>query len=674
MKKTIGAIAISTALLLQACGERPTPSSDTGSTDNAVVFGPNGEVINGGDPDLGAALEVALNVHAISDKNSIPTGGTDSAIITALVTDDNNRAKGEQEIEFASTGGVLQDIKGATDVNGEATAILALARDYRNQDIVVTVVSGGSTGSVQITATGTVVDIAGPGSLVLGDTAELTITLTAGNGEPIANETVEFSSSVGNTITPASGITDSEGRVVIEVESSAGSDTITASALEATAMAAHDIVVANDILSFSQPAAGDEIPVGTVETVQVFWESEGVPVANENLVFGITAGQIINSTIATTDSNGVATIQIVSSSAGPATISVAAEADGDPATQMEVEFIATTPAAVNLQASSTRVSTGDTSTITALVTDANGNPVKNMEVVFASNDLKGGQLNPASAISNSAGEAAVTFTAGSQATIFEEIAITSQVQGTAIADTVNLTVVERVLNVTIGSTDLIRVINGETQYSLPFVVQVADGGGAALEGATVEVSIRPTSYSKGNYIQVSVDNETSVEATNNGNNYSPDHWTTRPIEIFGPTKATTFTCAAEDLNGNRILDPGEDTNNNGSLDPQDPAVVAADSVNTPTLEGGSISTDATGSGFFAIIYPQSNARWATVEITARAKALGVEAEATFYSGLPVAADELNDTNTSPPNWSSPYGTILTPAGLPAPATTCYHEY
>lgn len=167
MKKTIGAIAISTALLLQACGERPTPSSDTGSTDNAVVFGPNGEVINGGDPDLGAALEVALNVHAISDKNSIPTGGTDSAIITALVTDDNNRAKGEQEIEFASTGGVLQDIKGATDVNGEATAILALARDYRNQDIVVTVVSGGSTGSVQITATGTVVDIAGPGSLVL---------------------------------------------------------------------------------------------------------------------------------------------------------------------------------------------------------------------------------------------------------------------------------------------------------------------------------------------------------------------------------------------------------------------------------------------------------------------------------------------------------------------------
>ena len=136
-----------------------------------------------------------------------------------------------------------------------------------------------------------------------------------------------------------------------------------------------------------------------------------------------------------------------------------------------------------------------------------------------------------------------------------------------------------------------------------------------------------------------------------GESWTADHWVGR--------SETRGGCPAEDLNGNRILDTGEDNNNNGSLDPQDPAVVAADSVNSPTIESGSISTDATGSGFFAVIYPQSNAGWSTIEITARAKALGAEAEATFLSGLPVEAAELDDVDSAPPNAASPYGTDIT---------------
>jgi len=105
------------------------------------------------------------------------------------------------------------------------------------------------------------------------------------------------------------------------------------------------------------------------------------------------------------------------------------------------------------------------------------------------------------------------------------------------------------------------------------------------------------------------------------------------------------------------------------LDPQDPAVVAPDSVNSPTLENGSITTDATGSGFFAVIYPQSNALWAEVEITARAKGLGAEAEAKFRTSLSVLAAELDDVNTSLPNQTSPYGTSVTQN----PAIDCANE-
>ncbi len=662
MKRIYPIIILALALtVLGACGQRP---ESTGTADaiagveegEAIVFGPNGEVLNSSDPELGAALASALTVHVISDSSSesasIPTGGSDVANITVLVTDDSNLAKAEEEITFSATGGVLQDVVSVTDLNGEASAVLNLGRDFRNQDILVEAKAGGTVGSVLVTTSGSTVEIEGDDLLVLGGTAELTVTLTAGNEDPITNEEVIFESVAGNTITPASALTNSDGQVTVEVDSAMGDDIITATALEGTARANHSFAVANDILTFVTPTENQELAVGSIESIQVLWESDSIPVAGADLRFGITAGQIIGASVVTTDADGYASIDVTSNSAGPVRVTAEADGTGDPTAKLDFEFIATVPENVSLKASSTRVPTGETSTMTALVTDANGNPVKNMEVVFASPDLRGGQLNPASAISNSDGEASITFTAGTLATEFEAIQIVAQVINTSIADSVVLTAVERVLNVTIGSTDLIRSISGQTQYSLPFVVQVADGSGSPLESATVEMSMRPINYAKGYYRAVNAQGLLPEELAevDPAANFTPDQWALHPT--------TYIECIAEDFNGNRFLDAGEDVNNNGTLDPQDPSVVAADSENAPTLENGEITTDATGSGFFAIIYPQSNALWATVEITARAQALGAEAEASFITGLPVLAEEIQDVNTSMPNQISPYGTDL----------------
>jgi len=624
-------------ILLSACGQRPDSTSavtDGGLiTDSATVFGPNGEVLSGGadidDPDLGAALADALTVRVISDTNSVPTSTEAIANITVLITDDSNRAKPEQDVEFSSSGGVLQNIVPVTDINGEASAILNLGQDFRNQDIIVTAVAGNTTSSVQVSTSGSTVEMSGQELLIAGDTAELVVTMADSTGNPIANEEILFASAVGNTITPSTVMTDANGLATIEVTSDMGSDTITALALDGTAVAMHTIGVASDILTFATPAKGEEIPVGGIGEVTVRWESASAPVAGEDLRFGLTAGQLLGSSVVTTDANGEASIQITSSSAGPATVSVEAVQGGDPAAQLEFEFIATTPAAINLSTSSSRVSTGDTSTLVAAVTDTNGNPVKNTEVIFSSPDLRGGQINPASAISNSDGVATVTFTAGTLATEFEAIQILSQVVNTTIVDDALLTAVDRVLNVTIGSTDLIREINGETQFSLPFVVQVADGGGAPLENATVEVSVRPLTYSKG-FFQIVNDNgllPDELAEIDPTADFSGDRYSLRPPH--------EVVCIAEDLNGNRILDVGEDINGNGALD----------------------------SGFFAVIYPQSNAMWSTLEITARARALGAEAEASFKTILPITAEEIEDINSSIPNQVSPYGTSIT--GNPA---------
>ena len=648
-------------ILLSACGQRPESTTGvTGGesiTDSATVFGPNGEVLSGGgdidDPELGAALADALTLRVISDVNNVPTSRDAVANVTVLITDESNRAKAEQEVEFSSSGGVLQSIVSVTDINGEASATLNLGQDFRNQNIIVTALAGNSFGSVQVSTSGSSVEISGQELLIAGDTAELIVTMADSTGDPIANEEIIFTSAAGNTITPSTVRTDANGLATIEVTSDLGSDTITALALDGTAVATHSIGVANDILTFVAPAQGQEVAVGDISEITVLWESGGAPVIGGDLRFGLTAGQLLGNSIVTTDANGEASIQITSSSAGPATVSVEAVAGGDPAAQLEFEFVATTPAAINLATSSTRVSTGDTSTLVAAVTDLNGNPVKNTEVIFSSSDLRGGQINPASAISNSDGVATVTFTAGTLATEFEAIQILAQVINTSIVDDTNLTAVDRVLNVTIGSTDLIREINGETQYSLPFVVQVADGGGSPLENATVEVSVRPLTFSKGMFRVVNANGLLPEElaASDPDANFSGDRYALRAPNVV--------ECVAEDVNGNRILDVGEDINNNGSLDPQDPAVVAADSVNEPTIDAGSITTDATGSGFFAVIYPQSNAMWSTLEITARARALGAEAEASFRTILPVTAEELNDVNTGLPNQVSPYGSQVT---------------
>lgn len=628
--KRISLALVAGTVLLSACSTRPDENQ---SSCAAAVYDSSGAVISSCDSlDLGAALPVVLNVSAITNDSNIQTGRTEPVTITALITDEANRAVEGSPVVFSSTGGNLQNMSTETDANGVATVDLILGGDDRNQDILVSVTSGASTGQVQITALGSRIDVAGPTALVLGDSAELTIALKSGNGDSIPNEALTISSSANNTITPATVTTDSDGLAIITVDSSNGDDTLSISALEGTANGIHELNVAEDLLNFSSPAASAELSVGDDHIVEVVWRSEGQPVIGEELRFGITAGQINGPLVVATDGSGRAEVIVSSSSAGPATVTVAAADGGDPATQHEIEFVATTPADLLLSSSSSRVATGDSSTVTALVVDANGNPVKNQEVVFFSADLKGGQLNPASAITNSEGQAAVTFTAGQLATEFEAVQISAEVGGMSIGGSTSLTVVERVLNITLGTSGLLDIIAGQTQYGLPFAVQVADGGGTPLEDATVELSITPLLYRKGRY---------TILADINDN----------PFWFLN----TSVTCQSEDLNGNRILDAGEDVNNNGVLDPQDPAVIAAHVSATPTVSGGAISTDSNGFGYFELVYPASSSQWSDVRITARAKALGVEAEEVFNTTLPVLAERVDDINDSPPNTISPYG-------------------
>jgi len=642
-KRILGVLLLASSVLLAACGPRDedgTTTDSSGQPDYSV----DGDVVTDSGTDDNSN---ELSLRVLSNVNSINTGGTDVANITALVTDADNNALADTAVSFSSTGGVLQSISGSTDENGEASATLKLPQDFQNRDIVVTVSSGGADAEVMVTALGSTLEVTGPDTLVLGDKAELVLSLIAGNGEPISNQVIEVTSSVGNTIEPAVAVTDSDGRVSILVGSDNSDDKIRISALNSTVTATHSFEVAEDVLRFASNTDGAELPVSTTNRIVVYWSSQDAVVSGQELRFSTTAGEIVGDSTIETDATGKATVRIRSSSAGPATITVEGADEGTPKTSVDVEFVATEPSIVSIDATTTRVHATEASTLMAVVTDDNGNPVKNQTVDFTSVDLKGGQLNPASAKTNSSGVASVAFTAGANATELDDIVIEARVKGSDMYDELSLTVVERALNVTIGTSNEINIKPLGTQYALPFIVQVADGSGTPLENATVELSIRPIRYTKGYMVLV---NEGGFEYEPEIENWSAHHWAMWSYSL---------DCDSEDENGNRLLDAGEDNNNNGSLDPQDPAALAAiDDEDYATISGGSVTTDKNGSGYFEMLYPASNSLWSYVEITARAEALGAEADDSFRTSLPLPTIEITADDELPANHISPYGTEL----------------
>ena len=647
------ALLIAAALGLAGCDARDS-GEESGA--GAPQIDANGNVVAGnpdGAPDLGAALAEPPTFQLFSDETDLETGGADTAVITATLIDSGRNPVAGEAVSWSASAGVLQDIVDTTDGNGAATAALRMPQSYRNVDVEVTVTAGESTETIVVRAYGTELDVQGlQKSVVAGEELEATLTLTAGDGEPIANRPVRVESAIGNTIEPAEPVTDANGVATVRIGSAAGADTITVGALDDESLTQRfEFGVSADRLEFSTASGQTVFPVDSTGEVRVRWTSGGAPVAFRDLRVSTTAGTINTTPTVTTDADGRVTLPISSSAAGEARITVE-DLDGDPVSDFGIAFVATTPALLDVGATSTRVYVDGSSQITALVRDANGNPVAGEEVAFSSASLSGGQLSPAATVTNEEGRATTTFRAGSIATEIDAIEVTAVTGGTpAFTDSVRLSVVERRLNVSIGRGSKLEEDALQTRNERNMIVQVADGSGAALADAEVALSIAPMSYSKGRLVPV---DEAGVPFIDGDESWTPDFWA-----VVYDDFATE--CMAEDaLSLNRSLDPGEDVNGNGRLDPQDPAVLApVESGDVATLDaGGTLFTAADGTGYFRLVYPKGNANWVTVRVTARASHLGTEAQDSLIMTLPAIAGDVDFDSGEPPNFLSPYGQEL----------------
>lgn len=548
----------------------------------------------------------------------IPSDSSKAATITALVRGSNNQFLSGVNVCFsASSGGLSGLINGctSTDNNGAAIATLNAANDPTNRRITVTATAGTASATVPVDVTGTKLTISGPQSLIQnGPAGTYTVSLTNSGNVGIAGQAVTVASASGNAITTSPVMTDATGTGTVQMAATkAGNDTISASVLGLTATQA--VSISNQSFTLSAPKANAPINLGASQIVTLVWTASGVPQAGQTVTFTSTRGTLASTTVVT-DGTGTASTSISSTTAGPAVI--AASGTGV-STQVAVDFVATTPASVSVQASPTTVPTQGQSTVTAVVRDAKNNLVEGQTVNFQLVDSTGGSLSVATGVTDIQGTAQTIYTAGSTSSAANGVIINASVVGTP-GGTATLTVGGQTVFLSLGTGNLITSANN-AQYYIDYAIQAIDAAGNGLDGKQVVLSVESLAYIKGVHF------------------WNGTFWDT----------PTTPVCASEDVNHNGILDPGEDFNGNGKLDPGNVASV------TPA----SVTTANGGTGLVKIYYPKDHAYWVKVRLTATATVAGTQSSTSADFWLPGAANDFNQQAVMPPGMSSPYGTAAT---------------
>jgi hypothetical protein len=600
------AFVVAAMLALVACG---------GSSDGSKFETPGTPGGGNGGPQTGPTVS---SVIVVASTPSLPSNGSTPVEISAFVRDSSNQFMEGETVVFSADSGGLQITQATTDANGLAKATLTTAGDPSNRAIEVTAAVGAVTGTATINVSGSQLSIQGANALVIGQSAVYTIALIDSGGTGIANKEVQIASARSNTLSATTVTTNSSGQATFTMTvANTGNDTITATGLGLTSTLA--VSVNSDSFSFVTPNEKQEIPLGKSEPVTVRWTQNNVPMAGQVISFATTRGTLSSST-ATTDGTGSATVNVTSTNAGGAVIT--ASAAGGAASQRPVEFVATSAATIDVQPSAFSIAPMEISTITAVVRDAENNLVKNQTVTFSLQDVTGGTLSTASAVTDSQGRAQTAYTAGSVASAQNGVAVTATVlQSTPSAPTVNktvkLTVAQRQLFLVLGTGNEIAEPN-TAQYQLAYIVQVTDANGAGVSGVPLTLSVLSVDYFKGTRVKVT------------------DGWSTSIAAI----------CPDEDSNHNGVLDLSldEDYNSSGRIE----------AGNIATVSPGTATSGANGFVTVSVFYPQEYAYYLKVTLEARASVQGTEFARSSTFILPGLDSDFNGDG-APPGPDSPFG-------------------
>ncbi len=589
------------SLVLVGCGGRGDDSADDDTTDPEEP--------------------VAASIELISSLSSMRSSGADTAELIAIVKDANNVVIEGITVNFQTSSGSIAVTQAITDSVGQSKASLTTSNDPSNRQITVTAtVSGQSsiTDSIVVAVTGTTLAISGPNAVGQGGTASFSLTLKDADGNGLANREISLSSlsSVGNSFSAGTVTTNAQGVATATYNASnGGSDTITAEAINNSVVSTHLISVSNLSFVLTRAAPQGDIPLNETRQVTLNWTDNGQPQSGETVVFTTTRGTVNGmSSVSMTTVAGSASVTIAASTAGRAVISATS---GGNSTSLDVEFVAVTPTTIVVDAAPKTVApSGQTSTITATLRDANQNVVKGQTVSFTVIDPSGGTINPATAITDSSGQATTTYTSNAT-TAQDGVTIVGTISGTALTDQVKLTVAQSPLFITIGTGNKLDSDSDGISYTKKYLVFVTDVNGNARPNQVVNLSVVPV-----------------LPSQSDGFAYNKGVWV-EGTDTWVP--GISVQCQNEDLNQNGRLDSGEDTNgnNDGFLTPGNVVSIGASSSST-----GSVTTDADGYAIVSLRYAKEYGAWVQVRLRASATVSGTESFAIKDFLLQVLAEDV----------------------------------
>jgi hypothetical protein len=562
----------------------------------------------------------------------LASSGSDEIELIALVKDANNVLLEGIDVTFsADSGASLQLENGGsvaiTGVDGIARATLSTQNNQENRTIEVIASSATFSQILEVQVVGTQININGSSSAILNDPVPLTISLVDSDGNGIANKTINLSATNGQ-LSDTSPTTSVEGQITVNYTSAvAGTDTVVAIALNS--QSEFSIAVQEDDFSFVDALVDNEaveVELNTATELTVQWLKNGTAFANGNVTLTTSRGLVAES-IASTDSEGNVAFSLQSNNAGFASITATGlDAEGNEVNARTlVEFVATVADNIIVDGTPDSVApSGQTSTITSVVRDPNGNLVKGKVINFVVDDVSGGTISPNQATTNRSGIASTVYTSNAVSS-FEAVKVYATVADTpSVSNFTSLTVGDRAFDISLGTGRLIEAPE-QSSYSKEFSVFVTDPDSNPVPNANMTFSAPPVKFSDGGVFRKGF---WSYDEVN-------DIW----LQVI------TAICPNEDVDGNGILDAGEDTNGDGQLTPGNVASIPAIGL-----------TDENGQMLVDINYAKQFGAWVDITIAVNGESSGSEASETQNFSLGVAASDLTDEASPPP--SSPYGVGL----------------
>jgi len=449
----------------------------------------------------------------------------------------------------------------------------------------------------------------------------------------------------------------------------AGSSTVTATALGATASSSYTITPTAATFGIDQTTNTTTGAVVTNPSLVAMNIGDSLvvrvnaPAPAANVTFATTVGSWNGGGTTTTIAVGAgcapavagkACATLTTTQAGLANLQAFNPAATSTSAAISVAMTAKVAAKVTLQASPSVVakSVGTTtgvSTLVATVSDASGLPVGGAPVAFSIINPTGGgeSVTPVVAFSAATpstslalGQASATFTSGSLSSGAAGVEIRASVLGTAVATELigtdvtasgpdaAIVVGGTAGSIAFGQATVLQEANNATDYVLAMSVLVADvNGSPAPAGTVVNLSAWPIAWSTGS--SCTLDGDSAV--------------------------LKTGTFKNEDVNENLILDTGEDGTRTFYASGTPVVGGSIDGLSTPPnsaggIVPGTVTTDANGVATFNLTYGKSSAIWITTRIRARTIVQGSEASSEVKFALPPLAADVSPCKLA----NSPY--------------------